>query len=60
MDAFVYLSRTEGMIPALESAHAIAYIKRKAKKYKKDNIVVINLSGRSDKDVKNVYETYLK
>jgi len=48
------------MIPALESAHAIAYIKRKAKKYKKDNIVVINLSGRSDKDVKNVYETYLK
>jgi len=60
VDAFVYLSRTEGMIPALESAHAIAYIKRKAKKYKKDNIVVINLSGRSDKDVKNVYETYLK
>jgi len=60
VDAFVYLSRTEGMIPALESAHAIAYINRKAKKYKKDNIVVINLSGRSDKDVKNVYETYLK
>jgi tryptophan synthase beta chain len=58
--AFVYLSRTEGIIPALESAHAIAYIKREAKKYKSDDIVVINLSGRGDKDVENVYETYLK
>ena len=60
VDAFVYLSRIEGIIPALESAHAIAYIKREAKKYKKDDIVVINLSGRGDKDVENVYETYLK
>ena len=60
VDAFVYLSRTEGIIPALESAHAIAYIKREAKKYKKNDIVVINLSGRGDKDVENVYETYLK
>lgn len=60
VDGFVYLSRTEGIIPALESAHAIAYIKRETKKYKKDDIVVINLSGRGDKDVENVYETYLK
>jgi tryptophan synthase beta chain len=60
VDAFVYLSRIEGIIPALESAHAIAYIKREAKKSKSDDIVVINLSGRGDKDVENVYETYLK
>jgi len=60
VDAFVYLSQIEGIIPALESAHAIAYIKREAKKYKKSDIVVINLSGRGDKDVENVYETYLK
>jgi tryptophan synthase beta chain len=58
--AFVYLSRMEGIIPALESAHAIAYIIANAKKYKKNDIVVINLSGRGDKDVENVYETYLK
>lgn len=58
--AFVYLSRIEGIIPALESAHAIAYIIANAKKYKKNDIVVINLSGRGDKDVENVYETYLK
>ncbi|MFZ2125098.1 MAG: tryptophan synthase subunit beta [Candidatus Saccharimonadales bacterium] len=58
--AFVYLSRVEGIIPALESAHAIAYIMREADKYKKDDVVVINLSGRGDKDVENVHETYLK
>ena len=58
--AFVYLSRTEGIIPALESAHAIAYILKEHSKYDKDDIVVINLSGRGDKDVENVYETYLK
>jgi tryptophan synthase beta chain len=58
--AFVYLSRIEGIIPALESAHAIAYIMANASKYKKSDIVVINLSGRGDKDVENVYETYLK
>ncbi len=58
--AFVYLSRTEGIIPALESAHAIAYILKEHSKYDKNDIVVINLSGRGDKDVENVYETYLK
>ena len=60
VDAFVYLSRIEGIIPALESAHAVAYIKREAKKYKKTDIVVVNLSGRGDKDVEHVYETFLK
>jgi len=58
--AFVYLSRTEGIIPALESAHAVAYLIKEISKYDKNDIVVINLSGRGDKDVENVYETYLK
>jgi len=58
--AFVYLSRTEGIIPALESAHAVAYLLKEISKYDKNDIVVINLSGRGDKDVENVYETYLK
>jgi tryptophan synthase beta chain len=60
IDAFVYLSRIEGIIPALESAHTIAYIKREAHRYKSTDIVVVNLSGRGDKDVENVYETFLK
>lgn len=58
--AFVYLSKTEGIIPALESAHAIAYILKESKRYNKDDVIVINLSGRGDKDVENVYETFLK
>jgi tryptophan synthase beta chain len=58
--AFVYLSRTEGIIPALESAHAVAYLLKEIAKYDKNDIVVINLSGRGDKDVENVYETFLK
>ena len=60
INAFVYLSKIEGIIPALESAHAIAYVLKNAKRYKKEDILVINLSGRGDKDVENVYETYLK
>jgi len=50
MDAFVWLSRKEGIIPAFESSHAIAYLK-KAKEELKGKIVVINLSGRGDKDM---------
>lgn len=60
VDAFVMLSQIEGIIPALESAHAVAYLLKQHKKYKSDDIVVINLSGRGDKDVENVYETFLK
>lgn len=60
VEAFVYLSRTEGIIPALESAHAVAYVLKEAKRYSQDDILVINLSGRGDKDVENVYETFLK
>ncbi|MDF1495633.1 tryptophan synthase subunit beta [Caproiciproducens sp. CPB-2] len=50
VDAFEYLSRTEGIIPAIESAHAVAYAKKLAPQMGRDKIVVINLSGRGDKD----------
>lgn len=49
--AFEYLSRTEGIIPAIESAHAVAYARKLAPAMGKDKILVINLSGRGDKDV---------
>ncbi len=49
--AFEYLSRTEGIIPAVESAHAIAYAMQYAPTLSKDKVLVINLSGRGDKDV---------
>jgi tryptophan synthase beta chain len=51
LDAFQLLSRLEGIIPALESAHAIAHAARVAPKMTKEKIVVIGLSGRGDKDV---------
>lgn len=49
--AFEYLSRTEGIIPAIESAHAVAYLQKLAPTMNKDKIIVVNLSGRGDKDV---------
>lgn len=51
VDAFEYLSRTEGIIPAIESAHAVAYARKLAPTMGKEQILVINLSGRGDKDV---------
>jgi tryptophan synthase beta chain len=51
VDAFEYLSRKEGIIPAIESAHAVAYARKIAPAMGKDQIIVINLSGRGDKDV---------
>lgn len=51
VEAFEYLSRTEGIIPAIESAHAIAYAKKIAPSMEKDRIIVVNISGRGDKDV---------
>jgi tryptophan synthase beta chain len=51
VDAFEYLSRTEGIIPAIESAHAVAYARKLAPVMGKDQIMVVNLSGRGDKDV---------
>ncbi len=56
LDAFKLLSETEGIIPALESAHAIAYAIKLAKELDKDDIIIVNLSGRGDKDVQQVFE----
>ena len=50
VDAFEYLSKTEGIIPAIESAHAVAYAKKLASTMSKDQVMVINISGRGDKD----------
>lgn len=50
VDAFEYLARTEGIIPAIESAHAVAYARRLAPRMSRDQIMVINISGRGDKD----------
>ncbi len=54
VEAFEYLSRLEGIIPAIESAHAVAYAKKLAPTMRKDQIIVINLSGRGDKDVASI------
>lgn len=57
--AFKILAETEGILPALESAHAIAYVIKNARHFGKNKIVIVNLSGRGDKDVEVVAE-YLK
>ena len=54
VEAFKLLTNLEGIIPALESSHAVAYATKIAKKYKKDDIIVICLSGRGDKDLDNI------
>ena len=54
IDAFKVLSRTEGIIPALESAHAVAHVMKLAPKLDKNKIIVINLSGHGDKDCMEV------
>jgi tryptophan synthase beta chain len=54
LDAFLYLSRLEGIIPALESAHAVAYVRKLAPTLDRDTVVVLNLSGRGDKDAPQV------
>ena len=59
VEAFQVLSKTEGIIPAIESAHAVAYAMKLAKKLPKDKSVIVNLSGRGDKDVESI-EKYLK
>ena len=51
VSAFEYLSRTEGIIPAIESAHAVAYARKLAPTMRPDEIIVVNVSGRGDKDV---------
>ena len=54
LKAFELLSRTEGIIPALESAHAIAEAVKVAPTMAKDSVIIVNLSGRGDKDVQEV------
>lgn len=58
IEAFSFLSKTEGIIPAIESAHAVSYAMKLAPTLTKDEIIVINLSGRGDKDVEMI-ATYI-
>ena len=60
LDAFSELSRVEGIIPALESAHAVAYAMKLAKELSTDEIMIVNLSGRGDKDVQQISEIFDK
>lgn len=60
LKAFQELSRTEGIIPALESAHAVAHAKKLAPTMGKDQILIVNLSGRGDKDVEQVFQMLKK
>ena len=54
LEAFHYLCRTEGIIPALESSHAVAYGMKLAATMRPDQHVLVNLSGRGDKDINTV------
>jgi tryptophan synthase beta chain len=54
LEAFQVLSRCEGIIPALESSHALAYVQKLAPTLAKDSLIIVNLSGRGDKDVDEV------
>lgn len=56
LDAFQFCTRMEGIIPALESAHAVAYAAKIAPTLSKDTLLVVNLSGRGDKDIFTVAE----
>ena len=58
MEALLELCKVEGIIPAIESAHALAYAFKKAKNMTKDQIMVVNLSGRGDKDVHTIAEYF--
>ncbi len=50
-DGFMYLTRIEGIVPALESSHAVAYAKKLAQTLSSDKIIIVNISGRGDKDM---------
>ena len=54
LEAFCLLTREEGIIPALESAHALAHVAKIALQFNKNTIILLNLSGRGDKDVETV------
>ncbi|MDU9768660.1 pyridoxal-phosphate dependent enzyme, partial [Helicobacter pylori] len=55
LEAFRLLCQKEGIIPALESSHALAYALKLAQKCAQESIIVVNLSGRGDKDLSTVY-----
>ncbi len=57
LDAFKALSQLEGITPALESAHAVAHALKVAREMRPDQLLIVNLSGRGDKDVNSVYES---
>ena len=54
LEAFHLLSRTEGILPALESAHALAHVSKLAPALRRDQVIIVNLSGRGDKDVPSI------
>ena len=54
IDAFEYLSRMEGIIPAIESAHAVALLRKMRSEFTPNDIVVVTISGRGDKDVEAI------
>jgi len=56
LEAFKILTKEEGIIPALESSHAVAYAIKIAKKYDKNDAIIVNLSGRGDKDIETILE----
>jgi tryptophan synthase beta chain len=57
LDGFAALARLEGIIPALESAHAVAWVMREKDRWKPESVILICVSGRGDKDVAQVMET---
>lgn len=60
LEAFQVLSKTEGIIPALESSHAVAHAIKLAKELSEDDVIIVNLSGRGDKDVEQVFNMLKK
>jgi tryptophan synthase beta chain len=60
LEAFMKLARLEGIIPALESAHAVAEVMKRAPKMRKEALIIVNLSGRGDKDVAQVADKIFK
>jgi tryptophan synthase beta chain len=58
LDAFRVLARTEGILPALESSHALAYARRLAREVDEESVLLVNLSGRGDKDLHQVMKAF--
>jgi tryptophan synthase beta chain len=60
LEGFEYLSQTEGIIPALESSHAVAYARKAAAGMPRDSVIIICLSGRGDKDINAVSDILVR